>query len=153
MNTTLRALTSRDAAFLDPWLPTAAASVTHEATSTAELLARAQRTPILRLRIIQRDHAPAGILIYRLHTPTDDSAIFELVATPPHEARRGTGMTAATLAEQELRNANIHTAYAPAAAAHGISMYFWIRLGYAPQLRDQWPCTREGIAWLRRSLR
>jgi hypothetical protein len=149
---TLRPLTPKDATFLDPWLPTAAASVAHEATTTAGLLARAERTPTLRLRIIERDHTPAGIVIYRLNTPKRGSAVFELITTPAHEARRGTGMTAATLAEQELRAANIHTAYAPAAASHGISMYFWIRLGYAPQLRPQWPCTCEGIAWLRRDL-
>jgi hypothetical protein len=154
---TLRPLTPEDAAFLDPWLPTTAA-VTQDATTTAAaistggLLSRAKRTPTLHLRIIERDTQPVGILIYRLNTPKRGSAIFELIATPPTEARRGAGMTAATLAEEELRAANIHTAYAPAAASHGISMYFWIRLGYAPQLRPNWPCTREGVAWLRRDL-
>ena len=53
-------------------------------------------------------------------------------------------MTAAALAEDEMRAAASALAYAPAAAIHGISMYFWIRLGYAPQLRDQWPCDRDG---------
>lgn len=149
---TLRPLTTDDATFLDPWLPTAAAIVAHDPTTTANLLSRAKRTATLRLRLIERNATPVGIVIYRLNTPKHGSAIFDLIATPAHEARRGTGMTAATLAEAELRAANIHTAYAPASASHGISMYFWIRLGYAPQLRPHWPCTREGTAWLRRSL-
>ena len=148
----LRALSPAAAPWLDPWLRTAAASVTHDATTTAALLARTKRDRTLRLRIIERDAQPVGIVIYRINTPKRGSAIFELIATPPREARRGAGMIAAALAEDEMRAANIHTAFAPAAAAHGISMYFWIRLGYAPQLRDQWPCDRKDVAWLRRSL-
>jgi hypothetical protein len=31
-------------------------------------------------------------------------------------------------------------------------MYFWIRLGYRPLLRTEWPCERAGVAWLRREL-
>jgi hypothetical protein len=35
---------------------------------------------------------------------------------------------------------------------HGIAMYFWIRLGYRPLMHSEWPCAREGIAWLARDL-
>jgi hypothetical protein len=61
-------------------------------------------------------------------------------------------MAAAVLAEEEMRAEGMRSAYAPATAANGISMYFWIRLGYAPLMREEWPCQRDGIAWLKRTL-
>ena len=74
------------------------------------------------------------------------------MATPQEFARNGAGMIAAALAENEIVEAGTRELFAPAPAVHGISMYFWIRLGYAPLLRTDWPCEREGVAWLRRSL-
>jgi hypothetical protein len=61
-------------------------------------------------------------------------------------------MQAAALLEVQLRKARIQRIYAPASAAHGIAVYFWIRLGYRPLLRADWPCNREGVAWLARDL-
>lgn len=145
----LRPATPADAAWLAEWLPAVAASVGHDPIDPPSWLSsRAAR----RVRIIVRDGADVGVLAYRPHAPARGSATFELVATPPQFARRGSGMAAAALVEDELRAARIHTAYAPAPAAHGIAVYFWIRLGYRPLLRAQWPCDRPGIAWLMRDL-
>ena len=38
-------------------------------------------------------------------------------------------------------------------AVGAASVYFWIRLGYHPLLRPEWPCAREGVAWLTREIR
>jgi hypothetical protein len=140
-----------DQAWLDTWLP-AAASVGYQASSPG----RAQK----RLIIERPEPAPrgaaapgcAGIIVYRTHSPSRGHAIIELVATPPDHARHGAGMEAAALLEVQLRKARIQRIYAPASAAHGIAMYFWIRLGYRPLLRADWPCARDGVAWLARDL-
>jgi len=130
-----------DETWLDGWLPAVAASVGYEAER-----GRAKRA------IIERDGAPVGVLMHREHAPRRGTAIIELVATPPEHARRGAGMEAAALLEEQLRARGFRTIYAPATAIHGIAMYFWIRLGYRPLLRGEWPCEREGVAWLLRRL-
>jgi hypothetical protein len=145
----LRPMVAADRAWLDTWLPAVAREVGYDA---AELAARAPRERWLRARVIERDGEDVGVVVYRMNAPRRGAALFELVATPPAHARRGAGMTAAALAEEEMRAGGVRTAYAPASEAHGINMYFWIRLGYAPILRDDWPCAREGFAWLRRTL-
>ena len=117
-----------------------------------QLLRDRKRAGSRRARIIVRDGASVGLVLYRMHTPRRGSACFELVAVTDEHARRGAGMTAASLAEEEMRAAGIRRVFAPAAAKHGISMYFWIRLGYAPILRGEWPCARDDIAWLRRDV-
>ena len=148
----LRALAASDAAWLDAWLPAVAKGVAYEFGDASRLKERARVERSLRLRIITRDGADAGLAVYRINAPRRGAALFELVATPAEQARRGAGMTAAALVEAEMRTRGARTVYAPAAEIHGISMYFWIRLGYAPIPRSEWPCDREGIAWLRRSL-
>jgi hypothetical protein len=61
-------------------------------------------------------------------------------------------MSAVALVEDELRSARVDVVYVPAPAVHGIATYFWIRLGYQPILRPDWPCERSGVSWLLRDL-
>ncbi len=145
----LRPLTASDRAWLATWLPAVAKDAGYDAS---RLVASASKGRSLHARVIKRDHEAVGVLVYPIHAPKRASAIFEIVATPPPHARRGAGMAAAALAEQEMRAQGVRTVYAPAAEIHGISVYFWIRVGYAPIPSGEWPCAREGIAWLRRTL-
>lgn len=145
MNITLRPHTPADTPWLETWLPAVAASVAYDDAIAATT------DPARTTRIIERDATTAGILIYRIRKPTHD-AVIELIATPASEARRGAGMAAAAIVEDELRTAGATRAYAPAPELHGIAMYFWIRLGYRPLMRPEWPCEREGVAWLARDL-
>lgn len=149
MAVTLRPAAPRDAAWLDTWLPAVLASVGHEAFDVQAWL---RASPRGRGRIIVRDDADVGMLAYRVDAPVRAAALFEIVATPPERARRGSGMAAAALAERELRAAGVLTVYAPAPATHGIDVYFWLRLGYRPLLRGDWPCERPGVAWLAREI-
>jgi hypothetical protein len=142
----LRDATRSDDAWLDGWLPAVAASVGYEVT---EPKGRATVRSSDRL-IIERDAEPVGIVIWR--TCPRDAAIIELIATPTVHARHGCGMLAAALLEERLRTQGVRTIFAPASAVHGIAMYFWIRLGYRPLLRGDWPCARDGVAWLVRRL-
>lgn len=144
----LRPATLADAAWLVEWLPAVAASVGLAVDPPSWLSPGATR----RVRVIVRDGADVGVIVYHPHTPTRAAATIELVATPPHLARCGSGMAAAALVEDELRAARVHTLYAPAPASHGIAVYFWIRLGYRPLLRSEWPCDQPGVAWLTRRI-
>ena len=156
MNVTLRPLAAHDITWLNAWLTPAAASVGYDGASVdapgASLLARTAAERHLRARVIERDAEPVGLLVYRLHAPRRRAATIELVATPAAEARRGAGMRAAALLEKELRSEAVAMIYAPAPAAHGIAVYFWIRLGYRPLMRPDWPCQRDGVAWLLRDI-
>jgi hypothetical protein len=151
----LRPVVDGDAAWLDTWLAPVAASVGYEIdgeTAGGSIIARTRRERGVQARIIERDGASVGMLVYRSAAPKRGSAIIELVAAPPAFARCGAGMGAAVLVEDELRAAGARVVYAPAPAVHGIAMYFWIRLGYRPLMRGEWPCERVGVAWLVREL-
>ncbi len=150
MTVTLRSSASSDDAWLDSWLPAVAASVGYDAASPRYSREKASRSGGAERRIIERAGQRVGVVIYREHAPARASATIELIATPPECARGGSGMRAAAVIEEQLRARGIETIYAPASAVHGISMYFWIRLGYRPLLRDEWPCERDGVAWLMR---
>lgn len=146
MTIALRPAGASDAAWLETWLPAVARSLAFELGDIPSWLRGA------RARIIERDGSDAGVVSWRPHTSMRKAALIELVATPQAYARRGTGMAAAAQLEHELHAAGVRTVYAPAADAHGISMYFWIRLGYRPLLRTEWPCERMGTAWLMREI-
>jgi GNAT superfamily N-acetyltransferase len=154
VSVTLRAVRDEDGVWLDRWLAPVAASVAYDALDAerpgASLPARLDAEPALRARIIVRADGDAGVIVWREHAPERGAATIELIATPPEQSRRGAGMAAATAAEAELREAGVRVVYAPAPAVHGIDVYFWIRLGYRPLQRADWPCERIGVAWLRR---
>lgn len=155
MNVALRPLEDGDIAWLDGWLGAAAASVGYETDAEPAgdwLHRRLARGRHLHVDVIERDGRAAGVVVYRTRAPRRNAAIIELVATPPGEARRGTGMAAAAVIEELLRAEGARTIYAPASAMHGIGVYFWIRLGYRPLPRDAWPCAVGGVAWMRRDL-
>ncbi len=155
MNVALRPLEGGDIAWIDGWLGAVASSVGCGPTDASPgewLCGRLARERQLRVDIIERDGRAAGAAVYRTRAPRRNAAIIELVATPPAEARRGTGMAAAALIEQLLRASGVRVVYAPAPAVHGIDVYFWIRLGYRPLPRDAWPCALGGVAWMRRDL-
>lgn len=150
MSVSLRDLCAGDAEWLDAWLPRVAGLVGYERDDTATLLARVKEDRRFKARVIIRDGVDVGVAVFSPRP--DGTARIELIATPLEHARKGAGMGAAALVEDELRAAGATTIFAPAPAANGIAMYFWIRLGYAPILRGEWPCEREGVAWLRREI-
>ena len=147
MTVALRAVSPADRASLRAWLPATAAAAGYPGDAETLIAPRTGHET----RIIERDGAVAGVICWRQERRSSD-AIIELVATPPEHARRGSGLRAAALIEGVLRDADVRRIYAPASAAHGISVYFWIRLGYRPLLRGEWPCAVDGVAWLVRDL-
>jgi len=155
VSVTLRPVRDADAEWLDGWLAPVAASVGYALDADrpgAALLSRLGTEHTLRARIIVRAEGDAGVIAWREHAPERGAATIELVATPPEQSRRGAGMAAAAAVEAELRDAGVRVVYAPAPAVHGIDVYFWIRLGYRPLQRSEWPCEHAGVAWLRREI-
>ncbi len=148
----LRPFRGRDAAWLDFWLRDVAGSVGYVTDDAASLASRLRDEPSLRARIIERAGGPLGLVVFRLEFPRVGDGAFEFVGVPAPATRRGYGMHAAAAAEREMLAADVRTAYAPAPAVHGIDVYFWIRLGYRPLLRPDWPCERPGVAWMMRHL-
>lgn len=152
MNVTLRPLVATDATWADAWLLDVAASVGHDGGDVASLLARGKKEHGLLAQAIERERKPIGVAIGRSGWPKRGAGVIELVALPPQHARRGSGTRAAALMESKLRDAGARRIYVPAPAVHGIAMYFWIRLGYHPVMRDEWPCARTDVAWMVREL-
>lgn len=151
----LRGLVAADAPWLDGWLAEAAASAAYDGVErdapARSLLSRVRRGAGVQARVIEAEGDRAGIVVFRLFTKTP-SAYFELVATPPEHARRGHAVQAVGAAEEEMVRHNVRTVYAPAPAAHGIAVYFWLRRGYRPLQRGEWPCEVQEVAWLAREL-
>jgi hypothetical protein len=141
MSIALRRQGAADAEWVDSWLPAVATALQCELTGRVGGMTRS---------IITRDGSRIGLIAHRMLS--DTAAIIELVATPAALARRGAGMQAAALLEASLRKRGVRTIYAPAPEVHGIAMYFWIRLGYRPLMRGEWPEVREGTVWLRREI-
>ncbi len=152
MTVSLRQLKVADDAWLDSWLAPAAAGAGAEGIVASTLRSRIRTERGARAWIIERAGASVGVVVARIGVPQPNAAIVELVATPPAEARRGAGMAAAAMIEPSLRRAGVRRVFAPAAAAHGIAVYFWIRLGYRPLSRGEWPCAEPGVAWFGRDL-
>lgn len=141
MNVALRPLRSGDAAWIDTCLADALAGVSG-IPSAAEPYER---------RVIERDGEPAGVVVVRVDE-RQRLATLVAVALPAAAARRGTGIRAAAMLEAELRGRGVTRIIAPAPSAHGIAVYFWIRLGYRPMPRAQWPCDTPGVAWFERAI-
>lgn len=147
MNIALRPLTPDDALWLDAWLPDAASSVGYGAKTSADLRERAAES-----FVIARDGDDVGLAVTSFVAERAGVAIIELVATVREYARVGSGMRAAAMIEDQLRARGVRTVYAPAPERNGISVYFWIRLGYRPLPRDEWPCPPDGVAWMTREI-
>lgn len=146
MTIALRAVRASDAAWIGSWFSPVAASVGFSHGDYRALIGEDSRGA----SVITLDRRPIGLLVYRLLA--GDAAIIEFVGTPPVEARRGSGMQAAALLERALSKRGVRTILAPAPESHGIAMYFWIRLGYRPLLREEWPGECDGVAWLSRDI-
>ena len=149
----IRELRAGDDTWLDTWLGACAASVRYDVITSdapsASLHTATERDLTAKIIVAAE---PVGVITYRLDSPSQNDAIIEFVGIEPSFARRGHGQAGASLLEAELRAAGVRRIFAPAPEAHGIAMYFWIRLGYRPLLRGEWPCTRDAVAWLARDL-
>ena len=143
----LRACAPEDASWLEGWLPRVAGTAGYDAPTLIDAVAGDRAACA---RIVVHEDAPCGVVVSR--APVDGRGVIELVAVTPSASRRGAGMQAAALVENELKADGARSIIAPASERHGISVYFWIRLGYRPLRRNAWPAESSGIAWFVRDI-
>lgn len=149
----LAPLDAPSAAALAVWVPGVAASVGYVPLVTADavlglVVSEAKRA----WRIdVSGEEQPAGLLLVR--GPEDGEGRILLVALRPELCRRGLGHRAALLAEERLAAEGARRVLAAVSARHGLSVYFWLRLGYRPLLSAAWPrCDLPDVGWMAREL-
>jgi GNAT superfamily N-acetyltransferase len=146
----LRPVTRSDDRWFETWLPAIVLGAGYP--PEAQRKARRLTIALATAGAAPSRGEPAGVISYRLRAPRRGEATCELIALAPPYSRRGVGMHAVALLEERVRRAGARRMFAPAEEKHGIAMYFWIRLGYRPLRRDEWPCVLPGVAWLVRDL-
>lgn len=100
------------------------------------------------LRVVRRSvGAVVGEVELRADGPGDGVVIWRLCIDPPHRSY-GCGSEAAVLLVQALRRAGYRRAWARAHPEFGLSVYFWVRMGFRP-LHGEGP---EGGIWFVREL-
>ncbi|MBI2723686.1 MAG: GNAT family N-acetyltransferase [Chloroflexi bacterium] len=148
----LRSIMAGDRTWLRSWLPAAlhALRPAEDGGRLADDIALEAGGRLV--RVVMRDGDAAGVVSARAESPARGQATIEVVCTPVDAARRGTGMEGAAAMEALLVEGGATRIYAPAVERHGISVYFWIRLGYRPLLRSEWPSACDGLIWMARDI-
>ncbi len=86
--------------------------------------------------------AAVGACIVGFDAPVEGAVSIPLVAVEPEQRYRGLGSEAALALEQHLRaRLAAERIYAPVPDGRGLAVYFWLRLGYRPLLKEMapWP--------------
>lgn len=136
---TLAKLDAASAERLAAWVPEVARAVGFPALAQADALLR---LPRLRQRVVWSIAVggvdePAGLVVA---TPVSDGAARILLLTlRPELCRRGLGHLAALRAEEWFAARGARWLLAAVSPRHGLSVYFWLRLGYRPLPSGEWP--------------
>jgi ribosomal protein S18 acetylase RimI-like enzyme len=150
---TLGPLDAPAADALATWTPRVAAAVGFPPLASEDAvrgLARETDLRVWRIDVAGEDQ-PAGVVLAR--EPRNGDAQILFVALRPELCRRGLGHRAALLAEERLAAAGARRVLAAVSARHGLSVYFWLRLGYRPLLSSAWPaCDVPDAGWMARAL-
>jgi hypothetical protein len=108
-----------------------------------------EATPAGRLNVffVGGDAAPVGIALWHYGTSGRADAIVCLLALAKPNRGWGLGTEAAYLLEKEILAART---FVQIPASNGLSVYFWLRLGYHPLLKAQQelPLLQEGGMWM-----
>lgn len=150
---TLAPLNAPSAEALATWVPRVAAAVGYLPLGLAEAvrrLAEAENHRVWRVSV-DGDESPAGLVVAR--DPESGEARILFVALRADLCRRGLGHRAALEAERRLAATGAKRVLAAVSARHGLSVYFWLRLGYRPLLASAWPaCELPDVGWVAREI-
>jgi ribosomal protein S18 acetylase RimI-like enzyme len=95
--------------------------------------------------LVLRDEAgePIGAVVGKRDHPAGGFASIPFIAVAPTRRFSGLGGEAAIAIERRLRAAGVERVFAPVPDGRGLAVYFWLRLGYRPLLREEapWPLT------------
>ena len=146
----LRPPRASDLTALAGWLPRVAAEAGCDRWADEAALHVANASALL-----YRDGRGQAFLAYETDAPLPGCARIELLAVAPERRRLGTGGRAALALERRLAR-SMRRAYVLVPSRIGLALYFWLRLGYRPLTRREWPLLPEGVdasVWMARELR
>ena len=82
-----------------------------------------------------------GLAIVVLDRPVEHGATILFLVVEPERRYRGLGGEAAIAIDRRLRQRGYRQVFAPVPDTRGLAVYFWLRLGFRPLLRQDalWP--------------
>lgn len=145
----LRTLRKADLPLLSSWLPRATSDAGCDAWTEDALARSIEREGVL--TTTGRD--PTLVIAYETGVLAPDAARIRLLAVDPERRRLGLGGEAALALERRLAK-SMGRIYVLVPSRLGIALYFWLRLGYRPLTRAEWPAPPEQppAAWMVRDL-
>ncbi len=144
----LRSVRLADIERLSSWLPNVAAEANCEPWASPQALANAKGSS----GVLTNDTGTAFVA-YQLGSPEADAARVDLLAVAPGERRLGIGGRTALALERRLRD-RAKRVYTLVPSSIGLALYFWLRLGYRPLMKQMWPepPARSPALWMVRDL-
>ena len=145
----LRPVRPADAERLTSWLPDVAADTAWAEWAEPDSLARAVHEPN-----VLTDESCAVFLAFELESPNQHAALVDVLAVSPEQRRLGIGGRAVLALERHLRG-KANCVYARVPASIGLALYFWLRLGYRPLTKKEWPVSPKSAGpavWMMRNL-
>lgn len=141
----LRLLADGDREALAAWLPQAAAAAQGRKTpspqdeASARQLLAASGCPLLAVAP-RSGGAPLGVIAYRPGEPDEGWAAIAFFAMAPAQRGRGLGGEALLAFEEAAARQGWGRRFcAPVHPENGLSVYFWLRLGYRPARPSDFP--------------
>ena len=129
----LHSLRPVDIEHLVSWLPDVATAAECQPWADSTALAELTGKP----GVLTND-ARTAFLAYELRSPEANAARVTFLAVAPDERRLGIGGQAALAVERRLRG-KAKRLYVVVPSSIGLALYFWLRLGYKPLERANWP--------------
>ena len=146
----LRALRNSDIPSLAAWLPAVASASGFDRWVDAQTLSNAIGNDNA---LLYTDDAGQAFVAFALNTPKRNAAAVDFIAVAPERRRLGIGGRAAIALERRLSKTT-RQIYVAVPSSTGLALYFWLRLGYRPLMRPDWPAPLDGAStWMLRELR
>ena len=145
----LHSIRPADAERLATWLPDVAAEAGWADWADPDPLSRSVHDPQ-----VLTDDSSTAFLAFELASPIPSAARIDFLAVSPGKRRLGIGGRTALAFERRLRG-KAKSVYAPVPASIGLALYFWLRLGYQPLTKRDWPVTPKSATpsiWMKREL-
>lgn len=146
----LRRVQASEIAPLSEWLsPIAMAAGATPYASAADLQHASTEQDLL----LYREAAGEAFIALSKDVPVRQALRISFIAVPKATRRLGIGGRAALAAEKRAA-ASARCIYVSVSSVTGIALYFWLRLGYRPLMRREWPHELDGSSsWMVRYLR
>jgi GNAT superfamily N-acetyltransferase len=96
--------------------------------------------------ISDRDDAAIGVAVVLPNAPSAGCTTIPFLGVEPARRFRGLGGEAGLGLDRWLRDKGYEKVYAPVPDGRGLAVYFWLRLGFRPLTKPQWPGPLIGLS-------